>query len=234
MHQAKASRRMSTMPKHGWKWRTEALSRLSVQEMIEWLNGARVSPKLVRWIFLHYADGPYDWTTSHHDAPDAIFAIDRALAKLFGKEERPKWVKSFLWRELYKHKADLLGERIADCGYLFVEGDPDAAHRLMDLHEDEEAHPFTRGNVLYALLFAPIPEELMPRLQRTVRDALNDENNSYARCTACMLSSRDPSIELKDLEPLLTDDAGLKHGWVPKVSEYAQDAYDQLSQRRST
>jgi hypothetical protein len=46
-----------------------------------------------------------------------------------------------------------------------------------------------------------------------------------------MLAVGDPTIRLKDLEPLLYDHAGLKLGWSPTVSQYAQDAYEMVQDR---
>lgn len=223
------------MPRPSWKSRTESLKKLSLQETIEWLKSSRVTPRRARWVYRRYVAGPYDWTASHHSAPEAeaMFVIRAALGKLDGFDfgdtgNNPGWVKPFLWGELYRHKGDLLGEEIAEVCSIFVSDDNEAAAKLMDLYEDESAHPFTRCNVLYALLSAPIPERLNKRLQQIVRRALNNRENPYARCTACMLSEKDPTITLEDIEPLLSDQAGLKPDWAPCVSDYAKEAYERL------
>lgn len=180
------------------------------------------------------ANSSIDWKVSHLDLPDEIWAVRALLRSIelrsVQKYPDPGWLSPFLWRELVKHKADVLGEKIAEIGCAFVYNDLDAARRLMDLYEDEEAHPYTRGNALWALKTAPIPQDQEERLQSTVRHALNNKDNPYARCTGCMLAETDPTIRPEDLEHLLDDEAGIKEGWGPKVKHYAQDSIDIIRQ----
>jgi hypothetical protein len=183
---------------------------------------------------LQIVNSSIDWKVSHLNLPDEIWAVRALLRSIelrsVQKYPDPGWLSPFLWRELLKHKADVLGEEIAMIGCAFVYNDLEAARRLMDLYEDGEAHPYTRGNALFALKSAPIPPDQKGRLQRTIRNALNNTDNPYARCTGCMLAEIDPTIKPEDLEHLLEDEAGIKEGWGPKVKHYAATSIDSIRQ----
>lgn len=218
------------MPKNSWTRRSAELLALSPEEIVEWLRYAHVTPKRARWIYERFSEGDLTW--------QQIRILDLALCKLSvwnanDTNSHPHWIKPFMWRELYKHKAhNKLGEIIAEYGYIFAYNDPTAASKLLDLYEEESAHPYTRGNVLSALLSVEVSNEIWPRLQSTIRHALNNRENAYARCTACMLATRDSTITTSDIEPLLEDDAGL-HGTETnlRVKDYAQEAIEYLVQR---
>ena len=115
------------MPKHGWKWRTEQVRKLNINELDEMLHpsyGERVSSRMARWIYENCIP-----------EPDQNGLRVAALLRIGDNDDAP-WARRFLWAELEKHKEEPYGDWCVIALARNCSNDSVSARRFMDLYED--------------------------------------------------------------------------------------------------
>ncbi|MGV3616776.1 MAG: GNAT family N-acetyltransferase [Fimbriimonas sp.] len=84
------------MPKHGWKWRTEQVGKLSREELGYALGQRHVSARLARWVFENRARGDQ--------------ALEVASLFKIAVDDGAPWRLDYLWRVLETSKHDRIGD----------------------------------------------------------------------------------------------------------------------------
>ena len=222
------------MPKHGWVWRTTQVAKLTHQELASFALSPKMTPKMARWVYRRLTNLPLEWPGPSASSWYFETLVNACLFKIeatkFRKGNAP-WAKNFFWRELNIHKGDLIGEWIVERLAVFTFDDPESAERLMELYEDDTAHPLTQGNSLFTLGCTDVPPHLRERFIRIARRALHHPTNAYARAKACQLIQHDPEFRPADVEHLLDDQVGFKPGSGITVAKYAKTAFLTLSSK---
>jgi hypothetical protein len=207
------------MPKHCWKWRTEQVRKLNINELDEMLRDlltCRVSSRMARYIYENCVPDP-----------DENGLRISALRRIADNEDAP-WARSFLWRELEKHKAEPFGDWCVVALAWNCPNDFDSAMRFIRLYEDESAHLDTRGSAIYGI-YSSLPfsdqradgrfARAMDRIRATCAKALSDQANPYARAGACWLAQRLGGFE-KELAVLAEDRTPIFPGASQTVADH--------------
>lgn len=170
---------------------------------------SRCSAKLARWAYRNCSE----------DAGVRIESL-RAIAT----DSNSPWSKKFLWNELMSHHRDDLGDwivMILSQNHNSIDDIP----KYIQLYENSEVHPSTRGCSLFALSYivegAKFRGEVCnsKNVQEVCLRALNDADNPYARAGAVWLANQ---LEMftERCEELLHDEAVCHDSWT--VRNYAE------------
>jgi hypothetical protein len=202
------------MPKHGWKWRTEQVRKLTAEQLqpiLQYSQVYRLSSRMARWIYEDLIPEPDELGLR-------IYALDR-----LGFDSETSWTRPYLWRELEKYKHEPFGDWCVIALSRSCAGDELSAKRFIALYEDETAHPDARGSAVFGIHSAmsyddgfskPFAAGTLEAVRSTCAKALVDKDNAYARAGACWLAQDLGGFE-KELAVLAEDHAVVLTGNPP-------------------